>query len=110
MKYTCQNDIWGFCSGEPDWKIKPIIEYSEPDEKGNRKPIIRQVGICNNDYKTCEKYLNHSKTIDASKIPVGHLVETIIPKENKEALEKKNRTKSKAAKKLEQEMMQGNLL
>ena len=41
MYYHCVNDVWGYCSGEPELDVE--VNY---DSEGH----------CRNDSKTCSKY------------------------------------------------------
>jgi len=58
--WRCVSDIWGYCSGEPDWETPP--EHLE-GERGLLYPHFG--GICKRDPKTCKRHQTQAQSLKA---------------------------------------------
>ena len=95
-KWRCVNEVFGYCTGEPEWKEESTMK----DGWGHL------YGTCKNDHKSCIKFRWLSEMVDVSSLPEPNLVETFTPPEPPT---EKPKPKTARARKLEAEIAQQKL-
>lgn len=94
----CLNNIWGYCSGEPE------AEEGKEIKSGDLTVIEKK---CRLDPKTCGKYQKFSEQIDASKLPElsGSYKHTVVAVTPERKASKSSKDKKKAVAKQEERLL-----
>ena len=59
--YRCANDLFGYCTGEPEWEKEPeMIELKNPAELV-KVPLKT---LCTKDKAKCKKYRTFSQVVE----------------------------------------------
>lgn len=58
--WKCANDVFGYCSGEPDWETPPDVR----ENAEGTKVTGTFGGRCKNDKDSCEKYKTFTQVVE----------------------------------------------
>lgn len=66
MFYRCVSNLFGYCSGTPDWETEPEMGAIDDVVKGLAK--VPHGGTCKRGWKECKKFRTLSQKVEADSV------------------------------------------